>query len=79
MKASSFIRPELPGFYEVVSDCQANSLKRSAVSTQLLAYSGLQMYASYVWAVLVIAYTLRAKTSFAPTENRSHASENRYK
>jgi hypothetical protein len=41
------------------------------------AYSGLQFYASSVGAILVIAQTPRAKTSFAPTKKRSHESENR--
>jgi hypothetical protein len=36
------------------------------------------MYASHVGAILVIAYPARAKTSFTPTEKKSHVSENRY-
>ena len=38
-------------------------------------YSGLQMYASHVGAILVIAHS----QGFAPTEKRSRTSENRYK
>jgi hypothetical protein len=41
-------------------------------------YSGLQMYAPFVGAILVIAQTTRAKTSFASTKDGSHTSENRY-
>jgi hypothetical protein len=37
------------------------------------------MHASHVGAILVITQPPRAKISFAPTEKRSHASENRYK
>ena len=36
-----------------------------------------QYDASYVGAILVIAHPPKAKTSFAPTEKRSHESENR--
>ena len=50
----------------------------AATAWQIISYSGLQMYASRVGAILVIAQPPRAKTSFAPTEKRSHVSENRY-
>jgi hypothetical protein len=42
-------------------------------------YCGLQFCVSCVETILVIAHTSRAKTSFAPTEKRSHANENRCK
>jgi hypothetical protein len=42
-------------------------------------YSGLQNHAPSVGAILVIAHTLRAKTSFAPTRTGSHERENRYR
>jgi hypothetical protein len=47
------------------------------------AYSGLQNdtsnAASFVGALLVIAHTLRAQTSCAPTRTGAHESENRYR